>query len=279
MSQSRSCIATDARLLLAAFCLATVSAAAAPAGTVTRSNGPLFAQNAEGRGKILAEGSAVFAGDTLVSGKGTFARIDLADRGTLTLGPDTQVAIDAFAFDIARPAEDRGEFSLVRGALQVASGSIARRGADRQHLKTPLGTISSGEATYVATYTPPDAATVAMWQPVRLASLSMERVSGTLSDAPPLQIAQLTQPAPPTGALAPGLYVQVIAGLIHVSNPTGTSNFAAGQFGYTASLTHTPVVVPANPGIQFAPPPQFSTSSAAAPSSSGKPSTVDCEVR
>src|SRR5260221_13792946 len=101
MNQPRRCIATDAGLLLAAWCIATASVAAAPAGTVTHANGPLFVQSAEGRGKILAEGSVVFAGDTLVSGKATFARVDLADRGTLTLGPHTQVAIDAFAFDIA----------------------------------------------------------------------------------------------------------------------------------------------------------------------------------
>lgn len=87
-------------------------------------------------------------------------------------------------------------------------------------------------------------------------------------------------PKPPSPTLPPGLYVQVLDGLIHVTNPTGTSNFAAGQFGYTASIQQPPVVVPRNPGIQFTPPPAFSTSTGpATTSASAKSNAVDCEVR
>jgi hypothetical protein len=64
--------------------------------------------------------------------------------------------------------------------------------------------------------------------------------------------------APPGGKLSPGLYVQVIDGLIHVSNPAGSQNFSAGQFGYTPSLKQPPVLLPSNPGMQFTPPPSFS---------------------
>jgi len=59
------------------------------------------------------------------------------------------------------------------------------------------------------------------------------------------------------GALAPGLYVQVIDGLINVSNKGGSQNFSAGQFGFTPNLNQPPVILPANPGIQFTPPPSF----------------------
>lgn len=87
-------------------------------------------------------------------------------------------------------------------------------------------------------------------------------------------------PVPPAPVLPPGLYVQVLDGLIHVTNPTGTSNFAAGQFGYTASITQPPVVVPKNPGIQFTPPPAFSAPAPAPTSTStAKSNAVDCEVR
>lgn len=88
--------------------------------------------------------------------------------------------------------------------------------------------------------------------------------------------------APPVpGARAPGLYVQVIDGLIHVTNPSGTQNFSAGQFGYTASSIQPPVVVPKNPGIQFTPPPAFNTPTAPghASTSTAKSNAVDCEVR
>jgi len=66
-------------------------------------------------------------------------------------------------------------------------------------------------------------------------------------------------PVPPTspGVLPPGLYVQVVDGLISVTNRAGVTNFTAGQFGYTPSPTQPPAVVPKNPGLQFALPPSF----------------------
>jgi hypothetical protein len=92
-------------------------------------------------------------------------------------------------------------------------------------------------------------------------------------------LAQLTPP-PPTGVRAPGLYVQVLDGLIHVTNPAGTSNFSSGQFGYTPNFRAPPVLLPVNPGIPFTPPPAFNQSTAPG-SNTGptKSNTVDCEVR
>ena len=89
-------------------------------------------------------------------------------------------------------------------------------------------------------------------------------------------LAQNTPPLP-GGARAPGLYVQVLDGLIHVTNPSGTSNFSAGQFGFTASVRQPPVLIPKNPAIMFTPPPAFNTSTP--PGGSNKSNTVDCEVR
>jgi hypothetical protein len=89
------------------------------------------------------------------------------------------------------------------------------------------------------------------------------------------------QPLPPTGPiLPPGLYVQVLDGLINVTNPSGASNFSAGQFGFVPSFHQPPVVVPFNPGIQFTPPPTFSSGTPLnKPSSSAPAKAVDCEVR
>ena len=60
-------------------------------------------------------------------------------------------------------------------------------------------------------------------------------------------------------------------------------NFSAGQFGYTRNSTTLPVVVPANPGIKFAPPPAFSnysmSPSSTANTASGPSNSIDCEVR
>jgi hypothetical protein len=97
----------------------------------------------------------------------------------------------------------------------------------------------------------------------------------------PLLLAQ-NSPTPGAGGLAAGLYVHVIDGIINLTNKGGSQSFSAGQFGYTASIIKPPVIVPANPGIRFSPPPAFSSSTAprgGTTTNSDKPQAVDCEVR
>lgn len=93
--------------------------------------------------------------------------------------------------------------------------------------------------------------------------------------APPL-----VPPATPGANRAQGLYVQVLDGMIHVTNPGGTQDFAAGQFGFVPSMDKPPTVMPPTPGMQFTPPSNFnSTSAAAIMAGTSKPIAVDCEVR
>ena len=61
--------------------------------------------------------------------------------------------------------------------------------------------------------------------------------------------------SPSAGGMNPGLYVQVLDGMISVSNGGGSQNFTAGQFGFTPGFQQPPVILPANPGMQFTPPP------------------------
>lgn len=92
-------------------------------------------------------------------------------------------------------------------------------------------------------------------------------------------------PPPPTAAsqgVPPGLYVHVLDGHITFTNAGGTQQFAAGQFGYTSLPITPPVVLPANPGLQFSPPPAFNTSLAGVASANttgSKVQEVDCTVR
>lgn len=110
--------------------------------------------------------------------------------------------------------------------------------------------------------------------------LALPAALAVLATAAMPALAQSTPPLSSAAPLPPGLYVQVIDGLVTLSNRGGTQNFAAGQFGFTPTPVQAPIVVPKNPGIQFTPPPAFSapptvTGSASAP----KPNAVDCEVR
>ena len=84
------------------------------------------------------------------------------------------------------------------------------------------------------------------------------------------------------GVALGSVYALAALGFVIVYSATSVVNFAAGQFGYTASITQLPVVLPANPGIRFTPPPAFSSAngpSSGAPGSNKGSGDVDCEVR
>lgn len=266
------------------------------AGTVVNLSGALLAKKADGTVKILALKSTVEQGDTLISEKETYARIKFIDNSEITLRPNSQLKIDSFVFEEDKQEKDSATFSLVKGGLRAVTGALGKRSKERVGVNTPTATIGIRGTTYIAEYIPPDDTAVAAYGMASMAALAPSAyhvaADGIRSDMPlqlapldvlPLRLAQNVPPPPGStnGSRAPGLYVQVLDGMIHLSNGAGTQNFAAGQFGYTPSMHQPPVILPSNPGIQFTPPPSFSSSPGPQgnTSSGGKASTVDCEVR
>ncbi len=303
MTLPRKCIATKALcVLLLALGVAPAMAGTA-IGTVTQLNGPLLLKRADGVVKAIALHSFVEQGDVLVSEKNTYAQLTFADASEITLRPSTQLKIEVFTFNENRAENLESVFSLAKGAVQLRTGLTGAPRADgikliAPSLLNPMASITvsrTAGTTFVAEFNADPETRLALWDSKRLAAqfpgvqLAMAD-SASRSDAPllalranwdaALQLAQLKPPAQQPGGLAPGLYVHVIDGIINLSNRGGTQSFSAGQFGYTASFVQPPVIVPANPGIRFTPPPAFSSSSAPSSGSSGsKPKTVDCEVR
>ena len=292
MSPSGKTTMRSAMLSLAGALLTMLAGPALADGTVTHLSGTLYVKKANGTLKTLSEKSAVEQGDMLVSGKTTYARLRFADDSEISLGPDSQLSIESFAFATANPSDDHAVFNLVKGKVHSVSGQLGKRSANRSEIRTPLGTIGIGAANVIVEYAAPTkTASEPAYRRVMFAAVEPMLIdyAWTTSDAKnefvsaqafsPMQLAQNTPP--PAGGLAPGLYVHVIDGIINLSNKGGSQSFSAGQFGYTASLVQPPVVVPANPGIQFTPPPAFSSSSApkTGTGSGNKSGTVDCEVR
>lgn len=247
MKLPKKCIATNALLLLVSLLTAASALAAEIAGTVTHLSGPLLAKKADDTVRVLAQKSAVEQGDTLISEKDTYARIKFVDNSEITLRPNSQLKIDSFSFDQAKPEKDSAAFSLVKGGLRAVTGLLGKRSKERFGLNTPTATIGIRGTIFIADYVP----------------------------------AQLPTAAGGGDARAPGLYVQVLDGMINLNNNGGSHDFAAGQFGYTGSFAQPPVVLPANPGIQFSPPPAFSASAGpqGGAGSPGAAADVDCEVR
>jgi hypothetical protein len=259
-------------------------------GTIIDLSGPLVARKASGVVKVLNQKSTVDQGDILESEKNTYARIKFIDDSEITLKPGTQFKIEAFSYDSAKPESDSSVFSLIKGGLRSITGLLGKRSKEKYKLSTPAATIGIRGTTYVADYVPPDTKAVAAYMASSFAMLE----SATATDAGglllPIQfapwprkgsVAQVAQAggANPSG-LNPGLYVQVLDGTISVTNSAGTQDFSAGQFGYVSNFNQPPVVLPSNPGLQFTPPPTFSTVvTANGAQQNAKPEDVDCTVR
>jgi FecR-like protein len=297
-----NCLATKAGALLALL-LATRMAVAEPAGIVSDSTGPLLAKSASGSIKVLVVGSSVSPLDTLVSRHGVYARVTLTDHSDLALGPDTELAIEKYSFHDKDPQANTAVLRLAKGSVRVTSGALGTRNTDTFTLVAGATTIDIHRSVFVATYieqpqaslgkldeAPPRASifaatdTPAMGRPtpghtyLRVSSFPSRPAKPLELTDSPIQLAQNGLASPAT--LNPGLYVQVLDGAINVSNGSGSQNFTAGQFGFTPSVPQPPVILPANPGMQFTPPPSFSSTTGSQNGASGsKPGDVDCVVR
>lgn len=254
MRQLKRCTAIKrllSALVVLVLCgLASPGWAAQVAGTIVQLSGPLMAKKADGSARFLSLRSEVESGDTLITERATYAMVKFIDNSEITLKPSTTFKVEQFAFDADKPEGDQAAFNLVKGGLRSITGMLGKRNKEKFSMKTSGATIGIRGTTFVAEMVGP--------------------------------VAPGAVPSLPTAAStrAPGLYVQVLDGMIFLNNPAGTQNFAAGQFGYVPSVTVPPVIVPQNPGMQFTPPPVFSSSTGPAGSTTpAKSNTVDCEVR
>ena len=234
------------------------------AGTVRHLSGPLIAKKADGKIKVLALRSEVEQGDTLVSEKNTYALIKFIDNSEITLRPDSSFKIESFAYDEGKPQGDSATFSLVKGGLRSVTGLMGKRNKEKFSLKTPTATIGIRGTTFIAHYVPPPPPDGAAPR------------NGGVQD-----LLNLGKAADGTVSLPPGLHLSVSEGAIIVTNNGGALGFQAGQFGYVPHANQPPVVVTANPGLQFVPPPAFDAAGDGPTASNGpgQPNATDCIVR
>jgi len=214
------------------------------AGTVTHLSGPLFATTETGVKKILAPHSEVNSGDTLVTADQTYARIKFTDDGEVTLRPNTQFKIESFNYQKQKPEEGNAFFNLVKGGLRTISGVIGKMSANRNRYRMTAASATIG-------------------------------IRGTIYGL------NLCQNGSCGAEIADGLHIDVTAGSVMVANQAGSQQINTGQFGYVQSQNAPPIIVPANPGIKFTPPPTF-TQKSGPNYTSNKPNTVmssgGCEV-
>ncbi|MGH8641745.1 MAG: FecR family protein [Burkholderiales bacterium] len=74
--------------------------------------------------------------DVVRTGSDGSAGITFTDNTLMSVGPNSVIALDRYAFD-STTHEGRLEASLRRGTLSVVSGKIARQSPDAMTVKTP----------------------------------------------------------------------------------------------------------------------------------------------
>jgi hypothetical protein len=289
MHPFQKCTVIKPLLFLALMWAGAFAYAGPPIGAIMHLSGPLLATKADGSSRVLATNSTVEQGDTLITQKNGYAQIKFSDESLLILQPDTVLTIDRFSYDADKPDADDIALTLTQGGVRSTAGLIGKRSQDRVTLTTPAGTVNLQGASAIIQYRKQSAVAQAAALAYLMASTAgldswqmtsrSDAGTSTAMAIRPLTLAQAALPPSPTAAKAPGLYVQVLDGVINLSNPAGTTAFSAGQFGYTPSVQNPPVVLPANPGLTFTPPPAFNAPPTTSSATQSKGAAVDCVVR
>lgn len=276
-------------LMLLVACVMTCMGGQASADELAKLSqvqGGVMVKQKDGTPRIQGTGSALAVGDTVTTPNNAFARIRIFDNADITLRPGTQVSIEQLATTPANSGSPMAVLHLKKGGINVDATAEQNGRKTSILLRTAFGDLTmQGANAFVAVMEESAEARLAARQAYLFsstASLDMPGLTGVWTDSPtsimPSILFAQNTPTPPSGGLTPGLYVSVIDGAINLSNKGGTQNFSAGQFGYTASTTKAPVVVPNNPGLKFTPPATFTANNSTS-KSSGTAKAVDCEVR
>lgn len=193
------------------------AAYSATAGQVTHLSGTLSAKRADGTSKLLAVKSEVAEGDTLSTEAETYARVKFADGGEVVLRPGTQLKIASYAYNAAKPEGDNIVMSMLKGGLRAVTGLVGKRSREKVSFETTTATIGIRGTHFGALLCQNDCGGV-----------------------------PTTRGVPPPN----GLHVDVTNGAITMTNPAGTVQINAGQFGFVPNVNTPPVIVPPQEGIQ-----------------------------
>jgi hypothetical protein len=122
-------------LALAGLVTAGVAVAADEIGRVKVVKGTVGIERSGSRVPATV-GMPLREGDVVVTGRDGSVGVTFNDDSLLSVGPDSTLAIDRFAFDSTTHA-GRFDTSLRQGTLSAVSGKIAKQSPDAMKVRTP----------------------------------------------------------------------------------------------------------------------------------------------
>lgn len=117
---------------------------------VVFANGEVQVVDVDSRRRYVIKGDLIFAGETIVTGKGR-VQVKFTDDGRASLKPDTIYSVSDYYYDESASEPVKSFFELVKGTVRFVSGKIGKRNRANFAIKTKTATIgirgSSGQVT------------------------------------------------------------------------------------------------------------------------------------
>lgn len=108
------------------------------AGTVKAAKGTTTVER-DGKLIPLLLGDKVYSGDKLISGKTSRIAVTLRDDTLISLGADSKITLNKFAYD-ASTQEGNLLVSVLRGVTAMVSGLVAKANPNAMQVTTPTAT-------------------------------------------------------------------------------------------------------------------------------------------
>lgn len=112
------------------------------AGRIGNMSGTLVVQRVDGTVRVVRPKAAVFAGDMLITGKDSYAQVEMNDGTKMTIRPNSNLRIEAYQFKKEKPQSDNIVLRLLKGGFRTLTGLIGKRGnTDAYKLRAATATI------------------------------------------------------------------------------------------------------------------------------------------
>lgn len=95
----------------------------------------------EGQSVAAQLNGAVFASDTIVTGKGSSVGLLFNDDSRISAGPNSQLSLEQFAFD-KKTNDGQFDVSVQKGTLSVISGKLTEKRPGALKVKTPAAILA-----------------------------------------------------------------------------------------------------------------------------------------
>lgn len=142
---------SSAALMAALAAAFPLTGHAAGAARVDFAMGDVKALAADGRSRTLAKGAEIESGEMIDTGSGR-AQVRFSDGAQVSLAPQTQFRIDEYRFAGKADGNEKGFFSLLKGAMRTITGLVGRSNRDNYRVTTTVATIGIRGTEFSVTY-------------------------------------------------------------------------------------------------------------------------------